>query len=95
MLLNEIFADQPPKYDAEGNGITADKLHVHDDVVITGDVKYQGATGVIDSFGRDKRFVVVNLYNYGKHSFHSSDVEGNEYADSDEERGVAEGWKEK
>lgn len=78
--VNEIFADRIANY-ADGNGITADKLNVSDDVVITGDVKFQGKTGIIDSFGRDKRFVVVNLYNHGKHSFHSSDVEGNDYPD--------------
>ena len=82
--VNEIFADQQPEY-AEGNGITADQLYINDDVVITGPVQYQGATGIIDSFGRDKRFVVVNLYNHGKHSFHSSDVEGNDYAGSEDE----------
>lgn len=81
--LNEIFADR--QEENFGDGRTADELNIGDDVIITGNVKYQGATGIIDSFGRDKRFVVVNLYNHGKHSFHSSDVEGNDYADSDEE----------
>lgn len=80
---DEIFADR--QEENHGNGITADQLEVGDDVIITGPVQFEGATGIIDSFGRDKRFVVVNLYNHGKHSFHSSDVEGNDYADSDEE----------
>jgi len=73
----------------------AEELNVGDPVIITGDVQYQGKTGDIADFGRDKRFVIVNLYNYGKHSFHSSDVEYNDYADSDDEqeyqRGVSEG----
>lgn len=56
-----------------------------DDVIITGNVKFKGETGIIDSFGQDNRFVVVNLYNHGKHSFQSSDVELNHYAGSDEE----------
>jgi len=81
--MNEVFADQ--QQENFGDGRTADELNIGDDVIIAGAVQFQGATGIIDSFGRDKRFVVVNLYNHGKHSFHSSDVEGNEYADSDEE----------
>ena len=39
----------------------------------------------IVDFGQDKRFVIVQLYNHGRHSFHSSDVSRNEYADSEEE----------
>jgi hypothetical protein len=63
----------------------AEELNVGDPVIITGKVQFQGKTGDIDSFGKDKRFVVVNLYNYGKQSFHSSDVEYNDYADQDVE----------
>lgn len=63
----------------------ATELNVGDDVIITGNVKFNGTTGMIVAFGRDKSFVVVNLYNHGKHSFHSSDVSANEYADSDAE----------
>jgi len=59
---------------------------IGDDVIITGPVQYKGTTGIVDSFGTDKKFVVVDLYNYGKHSFHTSDVSFNDYADSDEER---------
>ena len=64
---------------------SAESLSIGDDVIITGNVEFNGKTGVIDSFGKDKRFVVVNLYNHGRHSFHSSDVSVNDYADSDEE----------
>jgi hypothetical protein len=67
----------------EGVMYGAENLHVGDDVIISGDVNLKGATGVIDSFGQDKRFVVVNLYNHGRHSFHSSDVSTNDY-DNDE-----------
>jgi len=63
----------------------AEELNVGDDVIITGPVEHEGETGVIDSFGQDKSFVVVNLYNHGKKSFHSSDVSFNDYAGSDEE----------
>ena len=68
---------------AEGVMYGAENLHVGDDVIISGDVELNGATGVIDSFGQDKRFVVVNLFNHGPHSFHSSDVSANDY-DRDE-----------
>lgn len=68
---------------AEGVMYGAENLHVGDDVIISGDVNLKGATGVIDSFGQDNRFVVVNLYNHGKHSFHSSDVSANDH-DNDE-----------
>ena len=63
----------------------AEDLNVGDPVVITGNVEFEGTTGEIAEFGQGKRFVVVNLYNHGKHSFHSSDVSFNDYADSDEE----------
>jgi transcription antitermination factor NusG len=68
---------------AEAQG--AEGLNIGDEVIVTGAVQFQGSTGVIEQFGRDKRFVVVNLYNQGRHSFHSSDVSFNEYADSDAE----------
>jgi len=68
---------------AEGVMYGAENLHVGDDVIVSGDVNLNGATGVIDSFGQDKRFVVVDLYNHGKHSFHSSDVSANDH-DNDE-----------
>jgi hypothetical protein len=68
---------------AEGVMYGAENLNVGDDVIVSGDVEFNGATGVIDSFGQDKRFVVVDLYNHGKHSFHSSDVSANDY-DNDE-----------
>lgn len=63
----------------------AEDLNIGDEVIITGPVQYKGATGRIDSFGHLNRFVVVDLYNHGKHSFHSSDVSFNDYADSDQE----------
>lgn len=69
----------------------ASSLNIGDDVIITGDVEFHGSTGVITQFGRDKNFVVVDLYNHGKRSFHSSDVSYNDYAGSDEEE---EDWEE-
>lgn len=69
----------------EGISENAESLNIGDPVIITGKVQYEGATGEIAGFGQDNRFVIVNLYNHGKHSFHSSDVSYNDYADSDEE----------
>ena len=81
---NDYFARRKKERDmAEGVMYGAENLHVGDDVIISGDVNLKGATGVIDSFGQDNRFVVVNLYNHGKHSFHSSDVSANDH-DNDE-----------
>jgi hypothetical protein len=57
---------------------SAEELEIGDDVVITGNVEFKGATGIINNFSRDKRFVAVNLYQQGKHSFHSSDVSAND-----------------
>jgi hypothetical protein len=64
----------------------AEDLHIGDPVIITGNgIEFEGATGEIIDFGQQHRFVVVDLYNHGKHSFHSSDVSFNEYAGSDDE----------
>jgi len=64
----------------------AETLNIGDPVVITGrGVRFSGATGEIAEFGKDKLFVIVNLYNHGKRAFHSSDVSYNDYADSDQE----------
>ena len=75
---------------AEGLSENAQDLHIGDPVIITGNgVEFEGATGEIIDFGRAHRFVVVDLYNHGRHSFHSSDVSFNEYAGSDDEEARA------
>jgi hypothetical protein len=66
-------------------------LAIGDPVQIVGDVEFKGKTGEVADMGKDGRFVVVNLYNFGKHSFHASDVSYNEYAD---EKDVEEFWDE-
>jgi hypothetical protein len=64
----------------------AEDLHIGDPVIITGNgIEFEGSTGEIIDFGQQHRFVVVDLYNHGKHSFHSSDVSFNEYAGSNDE----------
>ena len=83
---NDYFARRKKERDmAEGVMYGAEELNVGDPVIITGNVEFEGTTGEIAEFGRDKRFVVVDLYNHGQHSFHSSDVSFNEYAGSDDE----------
>jgi hypothetical protein len=71
---------------SEGLNENAEQLSVGDPVMITGQgIEFEGKTGDIDSFGEGNRFVVVNLYNHGKHSFHSSDVSYNDYADKEDD----------
>ena len=72
MLVDDLF-------ESRGN------FSIGDPVIITGNVEYQGKTGDIREVGRDGAFVVVDLYNYGPYSFHSSDVSYNDYADKEEE----------
>jgi hypothetical protein len=60
-------------------------FNVGDPVIITGNVEYQGRTGDVREVGRDGAFVVVDLYNHGPQSFHSSDVSYNDYADSEDD----------
>jgi hypothetical protein len=69
---------------------TAEELEVGEPVKITGNVQFQGATGVIDSFGTGKRFVIVDLGEQGLRSFHSSDVSFNAEEQEDEFEGVEE-----
>jgi hypothetical protein len=80
---------------AEGVMYGAENLNVGDDVIVSGDVELNGATGVIDSFGQDKRFVVVDLYNHGRHSFHSSDVSANDYDNDEHDDDMAEATDDK
>jgi len=83
---NNEIARLKKKSVAEGLTDGAQDLHIGDPVIITGSRnEFEGATGEIVDFGRDNRFVVVDLYNHGRHSFHSSDVSFNEYAGSDDE----------
>jgi hypothetical protein len=80
--LEESLTEQWANFDEDAD---SESLSIGDDVIITGAVTEKGKTGVVTELGRDGRFVVVNLYNGGQHSFHSSDVSFNEYADSDAE----------
>jgi hypothetical protein len=74
------------KLKEQGVNENAEELSVGDPVIISGQgIEFEGKTGDIDSFGDMKRFVVVNLYNHGRHSFHSSDVSYNDYADREDD----------
>jgi len=59
------------------------RLTVGDPVVVTAPNEYEGKTGEIAEFSPSGKFVIVNLYNYGEHSMHLSDVEYNKYADEE------------
>ena len=61
------------------------QLHQGDPIVVTAPNEFEGATGEIAEFSPSGKFVVVNLYNHGRHSMHLSDVEYNQYADDQAE----------
>ena len=57
------------------------KLSAGDPIIVTAPNEFEGATGEIHELSPSGKFVIVNLYNHGKHSMHLSDVEYNQYAD--------------
>jgi len=61
------------------------RLHAGDPVVVTAPNEFEGATGEIYELSPSGTFVIVNLYNHGKHSMHLSDVAYNQYADKQEQ----------
>jgi hypothetical protein len=63
---------------------SANPLHPGDPIVVTAPNEFEGATGEIYEFSPSGTFVIVDLYNHGKHSMHLSDVEYNDYADKQE-----------
>ena len=67
------------------------RLHPGDPVIVTAPNEFEGATGEIYDFSPSGKFVVVNLYNHGKHSMHLSDVEYNQYADDQDDQDLDEG----
>jgi hypothetical protein len=89
MLLTQLF-----------ESLNEARLNVGDPVEITGNVEFKGTTGDVADIGRNGAFVVVDLYNHGRQSFHSSDVSYNDYADAqdeeddwyDDQEDTLEGW---
>ena len=80
------------------------RLNVGDPVVVTAPNNFEGKTGEIYDFSPSGSFIIVDLYNYGKHSMHLSDVEYNQYADDQAEEDdwyddgaedTLEGWSNK
>ena len=61
------------------------RLHRGDPVVVTGPNEFEGKTGEIADFSPSGTFVIVDLYNHGKHSMHLSDIAYNEYADQEQD----------
>ena len=60
------------------------RLHAGDPIVVTAPNEFEGATGEIYELSPSGTFVIVDLYNHGKHSMHLSDVAYNDYADQEE-----------
>jgi hypothetical protein len=60
------------------------RLQAGDPVIVTAPNEFEGKTGEISEFSPSGKFVVVNLYNYGEHSMHLSDIEYNQYADDED-----------
>lgn len=61
------------------------ELSIGDPVIVGKNVQFSGEHGIVDSFGRGNSFVIVKLQKHGKHSFHTSDVEFDDYADDEDD----------
>lgn len=83
--LRDLQMQYEDRHDVTESANDYSDLEIGDPVIITGRVQHKGATGTVVDFDSTKSFVVVNLYNYGKESFHFTDVSYNDYEDSDEE----------
>jgi hypothetical protein len=59
------------------------RLAVGDPITVTAPNEFEGKTGEIQELSPSGKFVVVDLYNHGKHSMHLSDVEYNQYSDDE------------
>ena len=70
------------------------QLHPGDPVVVTAPNEFEGKTGEIYELSPSGKFVIVDLYNHGKHSMHLSDIEYNQYADQEEDDWYDEGLDE-
>jgi hypothetical protein len=77
-----VNVDEPDLLDINED---SKKLHTGDPIVVTTPNEFEGKTGEIYDFSPSGTFVIVDLYNHGKHSMHLSDVEYNDYADQEEE----------
>lgn len=82
-LRKEAMANSTKGVKEEMNE-NAEELNVGDEVIITGPVEFKGVTGIIAGFGRNNRFVVVDIPGEGRHSFHSSDVSAHDGDELDE-----------
>ena len=85
--LQEGAVDNSEAYQDKKSRLTeeAQALHAGDPVVVTAPNEFEGATGEIHELSPSGSFVVVDLYNHGRHSMHLSDVAYNDYADQEEE----------
>ena len=72
-------------WSSDSHEMVEGRLSVGDPVIVTAPNEFEGKTGEISEFSPSGKFVIVNLYNYGEHSMHLSDVEYNQYADEEDE----------
>ena len=84
----------PMDSDSPIHGMSEDELHVGDPIVVDAPNEFDGKTGEIAEFSPSGAFVIVDLYNYGKHSMHLSDVKYNQFADDEDDLDEAEGTAE-
>ena len=75
----------PPQEPKEKEVNESQRLHRGDPIVVTGPNEFEGKTGEIYDFAPSGSFVIVDLYNHGKHSMHLSDIAYNEYADQEQD----------
>ena len=64
---------------------TTKKLQQGDPIIVTAPNEFEGKTGEIYDFSPSGTFVIVDLYNHGKHSMHLNDIAYNEYADQEQD----------
>ena len=74
MHFNESDWDHEPPESKKGMFKGNPKMNIGDTVEIIGRVQFNGERGTIKDFGRDNRFVVVDLGPNGVRSFQSSNV---------------------
>lgn len=75
----------PPQDPKEKEINEGQRLHQGDPIVVTGPNEFEGKTGEIAEFSPSGSFVIVDLYNHGRHSMHLSDIAYNEYADREQD----------
>ena len=82
---DNAWSSEHDQWTKEGAEMQQNKLSAGDPIVVVGNVEHQGATGEFVEYSPSGKFVVVDLYNYGKQAMNLINVKYNDYADSDRE----------